>query len=543
MLPLLLLLEKGREAAGDAAATFLRGRSRRLWDMATRAAPAAALEFTLKTIRVQDERDPADSVAWCPAWQLAAAPRPWVRLLGLTSRTWPRQSGEDPILPGHIVRAQELDSDPPGEADRRVFRIIKALATSGIVFSRSRRNAQGSVAAPSPLLEPREDTRLLARVRLPEHALTESDRLGARPDEAAQTPLVKSASACWRDWQAKAVTPHDGLIRPGHPVLRRAIARVQSATSLSRLLRDPLGFVWRYALGWQAQPRKERPLTIPADEFGRLVHELLRRTVNALEPSPGFTVAHAHEIDAALADAVRVVTESWPIERPVPPHVLWVNTVRQAAEMCLPVLTQETAPEAGTRSWTEVPFGQVGRGDTSELPWNPTVPVAVPGTPITIRGSIDRLDLRGSGEVWVTDYKTGEQPENPEALVIDAGSELQRVLYALACRQLLDGSPPIIARLIYLRQKPAVFALADTDQTLEQVAKFVAAACALLEAGKTVPGMGAELATNELRLALPASHPVPINDGQWRLDSSYFRNKWLLFRDASGELKRFWRQK
>ncbi len=139
--------------------------------------------------------------------------------------------------------------------------------------------------------------------------------------------------------------------------------------------------------------------------------------MNALEPSPGFTVAHVHEIETALAGAARVVTESWPIERPVPPHVLWVNTVRQAAEMCLAVLTQETAPEAGTRSWTEVPFGQANGGDPGELPWNPAVPVAVPGTPVTIRGSIDRLDLRGSGDVWVTDYKTGEQPENPEALV------------------------------------------------------------------------------------------------------------------------------
>jgi hypothetical protein len=266
--------------------------------------------------------------------------------------------------------------------------------------------------------------------------------------------------------------------------------------------------------------------------------------VNALEPSPGFTVAHAHEIEAALADAAKVVTKSWPIERPVPPHVLWVNTVRQAAEMCLAVLTLETAPEAGTRSWTEVPFGQADGDefDGRDLPWNAALPVDVPGTPITIGGSIDRLDLRGSGEVWVTDYKTGERPENPAALVIDAGAELQRVLYALACRQLLDGSPPIIARLIYLREKPAVFALPDADKALEQVAKFVAAACAVVEAGRTVPGLGAELATNDLRLALPASQSVHRNE-EWWLDSSYFRSKWLLFREAAGELKSLWRAK
>ena len=35
----------------------------------------------------------------------------------------------------------------------------------------------------------------------------------------------------------------------------------------------------------------QQPLTLPPDEFGRLVHELLRRTVDALEPAPGFIVA------------------------------------------------------------------------------------------------------------------------------------------------------------------------------------------------------------------------------------------------------------
>src|SRR6266536_3160965 len=146
-----------------------------------------------------------------------------------------------------------------------------------------------------------------------------------------QTPLQKSAAQCWRDWHLTRVTPHDGIDQVGHPVVRQAIRRVQSPTSLTRLLRDPLGFIWQYALGWHLQPQKEQPITLPADEFGRLVHELLRRTVEALEPSPGFTVAHQHEIETALADAVNVVTERWPIERPVPPHVLWINTVRQAA--------------------------------------------------------------------------------------------------------------------------------------------------------------------------------------------------------------------
>ena len=530
ILPLLSLLEKGADAASEAAAAFLRGRSRRLWDVATKGAPTAALELTLKTVRVQDDRDPCDSIAWCPAWQLAAAPRPWVRLLGLTSRGWPRRFGEDPILPGHIVRAEELDSDPPAEADRRVFENICALAAEGVVLSRSRRNAQGALAGASPLLSHRKDVRILARTRLPEHALTEADRLAARPDEAAQTLVIKSGVKCWQDWHATEATAHDGIVQAGHPVIRRTIERVQSPTSLKRLLRDPLGFVWRYAFGWEPLTEKEQPLTLSPDEFGRLVHELLRRTVDALEPTPGFTVAHAHEIEAALQNAAALVTEGWPLERPVPPRVLWVNTVRQAAEMSLAGLTLEKFTEAGTRSWTEVPFGQpeADAAAPRDLPWNPAPPVNVPNTPIAIRGNIDRVDLRANrAAVRVTDYKTGARPRDPAQIVIAGGAELQRVLYALACRQLLPEQPQIRARLIYLKGQPDVFVLPDPDNIFEQVSQFVAAACAALEAGKAVPGIDAELATNDLRLALPVS-------------PGYFRRKRTRLREAAGVLPRYW---
>lgn len=260
------------------------------------------------------------------------------------------------------------------------------------------------------------------------------------------------------------------------------------------------------------------------------MHELLRRTVDALEPVPGFVVASAHEIEAALEEAVRIVLNAWPLERPVPPHVLWVNTVRQAALMSLAGLTLEAFTEAGTRSWTEVPFGQApdDAGDPRDLPWDPAARVTVPGTVITIRGTIDRVDLRAAGiAVRVTDYKTGERPGNAARVVIGGGMELQRALYALACRQLLPDTSPIRARLIYLRDPPAVFPLPDPDRVFEEVARFVAAACASLEAGMALPGVGAESDTNDLRLALPVS-------------PGYFRRKRIRFREAAGALSGFW---
>lgn len=60
--------------------------------------------------------------------------------------------------------------------------------------------------------------------------------------------------------------------------------------------------------------------------------------------------------------------------------------------MSLAGLTFETFTEAGTRSWTEVPFGgEIREGALpASLPWDPTRPVVLPGTDIHIRGSIDR---------------------------------------------------------------------------------------------------------------------------------------------------------
>lgn len=531
VMPLLTLLERGTAAAKEAADAFLRGRARRLWERATRVAPAAALELSLRTIRVEDERDASDSVAWTPAWQLAAAPRPWVRLLGLTERGWPRSSGEDPLLPEHIVPPGTLEADPPAEADRRAFSIIAACATQGIILSRSRRNAQGGRTGPSPLLPSGTSARSLARTRLAEHAASESDRLAARPQEVAEHPATGSALRCWQSWHRQDLTPHDGLVVAGHTVIAESIADLQSPTSLTRLLRDPLGFVWKYALGWRAPDDRERPLVLPPDEFGRLVHELLRRAVDTLEPTPGFTVARTEEIEDALDAAVRHVGTTWPLERPVPPEVLWVNTVRQAAAMALAGLTRERFTESGTRSWTEVPFGEhtePPEPTNAGWPWDPALRVGVPGTAIAIRGKIDRVDLRaGAIAVRVTDYKTGERPENAATMVIAGGAELQRVLYGLACRQLLPATPTIRTRLIYLKDEPAIFFLSDLDGAIAQTAAFVNAACDALTRGHAVPGPAAEGRLNDLRLALPASQ-------------AYFRRKQAAFTAAAGDLVRFW---
>ena len=213
-------------------------------------------------LKQDDGLEACVSVAWMPASALAASPRRFVRLIGLNSSRWPRGIAEDRLIPDHIIRTAELDPLPVTLADRRDFETILATTTGEVVLSRARRDSDGRLLGRSPLLAGFGDETYLRRNAVPAHAFSETDRLMARPQEFAVEPQATSARACWRDWRMEAATPHDGLVRPDHPLILEALSRLQSASSLKTLLRSPLGFVWRYALGWKAPQSSAEPLVL-----------------------------------------------------------------------------------------------------------------------------------------------------------------------------------------------------------------------------------------------------------------------------------------
>ena len=388
LLELVELVARGTGAAEEAGALLLTGQSRLLWDAALRIAPAEALHLSLGDLRLPDALDPANSIAWCPAAHLAASPRRFVRMLGLTSGAWPRAESEDPVIPDHILPRRTLESVSITERDRQVYEVI-TNASAGLSLSRGRRSASGTVQSPSALW-PAARERSIARTRIPSHAFSEADRLLARPREAISSPLVAASRRCWRNWQRTDVTAHDGAtgIHSGVAV-GRALARAQSTTSIRRLLRDPAGFVWRYALQWQSPEFEQQPLVLPRPVFGELVHELIRLAIDALEPDPGVTKARDTEIRNAVDAAVETVARSWPLERAVPPLLLWRHTLEEAARMTFRGLTVDDSVLADTRSWSELPFGEEDAPDASGLPWDAARPVIIPDTIIRFRGRIE----------------------------------------------------------------------------------------------------------------------------------------------------------
>ena len=504
-------LRQGLEKAAEIGEGLLEGKEAlAIWHKALSEGPPAALDVTLSELRVPDGVEPGAAIVWGPASAIAAVPRPLCWLVGLTSRSWPRRASEDPLLPNHVIAAERLDPLPVHEADRRDFSTIRKMTDRQVVCSRARRDSEGRLNGVSPLYPQDIDEAYLAQSREPEHAASAGDRLMARPDEFAVLPRARSAIETWMDWRKNKLTIHDGRVRAHHPLLLRALDRRQSASSLVRLLCDPLGYLWTYGFGWKAPDETDEPLTLDALAFGNLLHDILEEAVTQMEgaEASGFASASNDAIKHAVEKAVNTVANRWVDTRPVPPPVVWDCKCSEAMELATTALTRAETPLPGQRSWAEIPFGAdrraeaLSEGARARLPWDPMAPVRIAGTAVRIGGSIDRLDLAGDrSRARVTDYKSGKQPKSPPQ--IKGGAELQRCFYAFAVKSLIATQPKVEARLLYPRSGDQALALDDTEGTLARLAEYLDAATALFAQGKVLPGPSADESWYDLVFALP----------------------------------------
>jgi hypothetical protein len=334
------------------------------------------------------------------------------------------------------------------------------------------------------------------------------DRLLARPNEFAAMPIAVSGRRCWGDWFRDGLTPHDGLARPDHPRLKKLFEKPLSATSLKLLLRDPIRFVWRYAFRWREPEEADEPLTLDALAFGILVHDVLRRAVEALESGSGLAKAAGPQIEQAVGRALKEIAGAWEREQPVPAPIIWTSSLERVRQMALDALSYPVDRFKGQKSWTEIPFGCEDENGRTEMLWDVTRPVEIPGTGIRIQGYIDRLDLAADRKrARVIDYKTGRLNRDMGSVVLKGGSELQRCLYAFAVKTLLGSKVEIEAAPLFPRAgegEQAIFPLHDVDAVLVRLAKAIKRARRSIEAGHALPGTDATN-YNDLAFALPAS--------------------------------------
>lgn len=493
------LLHRGPEAAGEMGECLLAGRARAIWRAALAAGPAQSVDLTVEGMRLDDPTDACASIAWMPAGTLAASPRRFVRLLGLNSARWPRNAGEDRLLPDHIIPAMELDPLPIGAGDRQAFATIMATAGAQVILSRARRGNDGRLLGRSALLQDYPDETYLRRNRAPVHAYSETDRLTARRDEFARTPQACSATACWHDWLRPDITPHDGLIRANHPVIQAIMQRTQSASSLRMLLRNPLGFMWRYGLGLNTTDSRLSSLMPDAMAVGDLVHATMEHTLVLMTRDGQAARSDVHAIvEQALSDAAR----AWQHDHATPPQLLWHHLLDGVRTMACWGLRATRENATGCRSYAEVPFGGISAEPDRQAAWDTTIPVPVADTGFFINGYIDRLDLSANGrQAWVYDYKTGRAAG--EGTVLKGGAELQRCLYAFAVQALLGPDVQVEATLLYLRDESAL-RLDDPRQALADLTICLRAARRTTLAGHALIGPDTGGDYDDMRLALPA---------------------------------------
>ena len=521
------LLAKGPHAAAEIGEAFLMGRALAIWRKALLAGPAASIDATLETLKQDDGLEACVSVAWMPASALAASPRRFVRLLGLNSSRWPRGIAEDRLIPDHIIPTPVLDPLPVNLADRRDFETILATTADTVVLSRSRRDSDGRLLGRSPLLAGRGDETYLRRNAVPVHAFSETDRLMARSQEFGAEPQAVSAQGCWRDWRRSEITAHDGLIRADHPLVLAILGRTQSASSLRRLLRNPLSFVWVYAFGWREPQSSAEPLVLDALGIGDLVHMVLDRALRDLETGGGLASADTETVEAAVARAAQAVAADWESERPVPPAVIWDRTLDDARVMAGRALTYGDDVLPGARAYGEVPFGGSEPKSDAETPWDASAPVTIPDTGFNIAGYIDRLDISGDGKrALVRDYKTGRPPRGD--IRLNGGRELQRCLYAFAVKALLGDDVAISASLLYPRE-PVDLQLENPEAVLAEIAGYLRAAWTSLSGGAALPGPDTGGDYDDLAFALPAN-----------ASATYCKRKLPAATERLGEVAQVW---
>ena len=194
----------------------------------------------------------------------------------------------------------------------------------------------------------------------------------------------------------------------------RVLARTHSATSLQMLLRNPLGFVWKYAFGLRTPLAEEEPFRLDPLTFGTLTHEILDAALQSLERSPGLGDAPPNAIAAAVAQAAGKVGNAWQAATAIPPPLLWRATLSQAAALATTALSYPLTKIDGQESWSEVHFNDPGRGSRAGRGRGTRAdPSKSPALGLSLAArSIGSIYRPTAHVARVIDYKTGAVPRD-----------------------------------------------------------------------------------------------------------------------------------
>jgi ATP-dependent helicase/nuclease subunit B len=374
-------------------------------------------------------------------------------VVGLDEGMFPGGATEDPLIPDHDRReiSPELGENQsrPGE---RVWQLLRFLGSipgkATLVANRfdlidgRERYASSVVAQCREDLKMENPPRYAPSFTLPE-AMTESeiwitqrdlDRVGEALLQ--RYPLVAAGAEAERHRLSPGITRYDGYLGQVRPELSLTNGEVLSASRLERIASCP----YRYFL---SDVLRVRPLDDADDDdhrwlnprdFGSVVHEMLC----------DFMKQHKNQGDRPDLERDRkemhALVESAASEarKRIPPETELsyradVGRLKRTMDV---FLAADSASNYVQALEFELRFGY---SDGSPRYPNPVVLELGDGVNISLRGSIDRVDITRNGFV-IWDYKTGSATPFSRSDLFD-GEKLQWALYALAYQDLIDGLP------------------------------------------------------------------------------------------------------
>ena len=346
-----------------------------------------------------------------------------VVLTGFNEGLLPESVSGHPFLPDALRTRLGL-SDNRSRLARDAYRLTTVLhSKESVHLIAGRRTSKGDPLRPSRLMFRIPEEQMPARV------LRFLKRQGVSPGGTSLASLGLEPGV-----ERQFTVPPEPVIELGGDEVPTGLA----VTAFRGLLKDPYRFVLEKVYRLNRLDDSARELD-PLG-FGNLTHEVLHRFgLLALEPTPGVDVASEADVARSLTDLLKdeLATRFGPDAMPA------VHLQAEQLKIRLRAFAEKQARWAA-QGWEIVAVECTGEGEG--------VPFDVDGTPILLRGRIDRIDHNPSTGEWaVLDYKTGQFVDPPEKTHRRGRGEdrqwidLQLPLYRRLLSGILDGEgQPVI---------------------------------------------------------------------------------------------------
>jgi len=342
------------------------------------------LELRDKALPPEPSRDAVDLVDWL---ELPLDDAPIVVLTGFNEGFLPESMSGHPFLPDALRTRLGL-SDNRSRLARDAYRLTTVLhSKESVRLISGRGTAQGDPLRPS---------RLMFRIPEEQMPVRVLDFLKRHEGDVGGTGLASLGLEPGAE--TRFSVPPERVIDLGEG----EVPNVLWVTDFAAVLSDPYRYVLERLYGLRSIDDTARELD-PL-KFGSLTHEVLHSFgLRALESPPRVDVADESDVARTLLALLEEEVSRRFGEEALPAVALQTEQLKARLEAFAPKQAAWAA-----QGWNIVAVECMPEGEG--------VPFDVDGTPILLRGRIDRIDRnRKTGKWVVLDYKTGTSVKPPDA--------------------------------------------------------------------------------------------------------------------------------